>query len=358
MQQISDVAAGGALAFAILDTIPQPFLVLDEELRVLAATRSFYEVFQETPEAIHGRALFDIGLREWDVPELRRLLKKVLPEHSAVEGLEVERTVPELGRRVLLLSARAIHYQDCAETTILLGCEDITARRAIERENQALHRRTVELLEEQKTLLAEMRHRIANSLQIIASILLLKAREVNSEEIRDELRDAHRRVLSVAELQKHLHQSNGLEQIDVGNYLRTLTAGVTSSMIGRQKIALEVVADAGSLNSSSAVSLGLIVTELLINAIKYAFPGPREDALVRMTFAHDALGWKLSICDNGVGRPCNAIPPSKGGLGTAIVAALAKQLHATLSEESSSNGLKVQIEHSHSNAFTSLQKAA
>jgi two-component sensor histidine kinase len=126
-------------------------------------------------------------------------------------------------------------------------------------------------------LLQEMQHRVANSLQIIASILMLKARAVTSEETRFHLKDAHQRVISVAEVQSHLHASGGVDQIEVGPYLTKLCASLAASMIGdSQPIALEVVADHGEIGSDKAVSIGLIVTELLINAIKYAFPVPRK----------------------------------------------------------------------------------
>ena len=93
-----------------------------------------------------------------------------------------------------------------------------------------------------------MRHPIANSLQIIASILLIKARGVASEETKVELRDAHKRVMLVAAVQSHLHDEDGIEQIDVRAYLTKLGAGLASSMIGDdQDICLNVTADDGTL---------------------------------------------------------------------------------------------------------------
>src|SRR3954454_13201304 len=102
---------------------------------------------------------------------------------------------------------------------------DITERREVEQEKQRLLEHTEELLEQQKTLLREMRHRIANSLQIIASILLLKAGAVSSEETKNELRAAHQRVMSVATVQGHLQASDGIEEIEMGPYLKKLGAG-------------------------------------------------------------------------------------------------------------------------------------
>ncbi len=118
-----------------------------------------------------------------------------------------------------------------------------------------------------------MQHRVANSLQIIASILLLKARTVQSEETRLHLQDAHQRVMSVATVQQQLHASGLNEKIEIGPYLTKLCASLAASMIGeRRPLSIKVLATAGGAVSSEAVSIGLIVTELVINALKHGFP--------------------------------------------------------------------------------------
>jgi chemotaxis protein methyltransferase CheR len=126
-------------------------------------------------------------------------------------------------------------------------------------------------------LLQEMQHRVANSLQIIASILILKARSVQSEETRQHLRDAHQRVMSVATVQQQLQPSGLGDRIEVGPYLSKLCDSLRNSMIDHSSPhSLLVQAAAGTVESSQAVSLGLVTTELVINALKHAFPpGPR-----------------------------------------------------------------------------------
>jgi chemotaxis protein methyltransferase CheR len=261
-----------------------------------------------------------------------------------MDGFEVEHDFLHLGRRTMLLNARLVRYEDRCSPTILIAFKDITARRAIEREKQELLDRAERLLAEQQTLLREMEHRIANSLQIIASILLLKAGAVGSEETRHELRDAHKRVMSVAAVQSHLHSVDGIERIDIAAYLAKLSAGLAASMIGpHHGIEIEVACDEGTLPSSEAVSLGLIVTELVINAIKYAFPTARAGAHILVSFEFDHGGWKLAVADNGTGRIAPPAPTASGGLGTAIVAALAKQLKTDIAEVSTANGLRIEV---------------
>ena len=100
----------------------------------------------------------------------------------------------------------------------------------------------------------------------------MKARSVKSAETRLHLQDAHRRVMSVASVQKHLQASGNGELIPVGPYLSKLCETLASSMIGDNRpISIKVVADDGATTSDQAVSIGLIVTELVINALKHAF---------------------------------------------------------------------------------------
>jgi len=296
----------------------------------------------EDPAHTLGRPFFALGGGQWDIPALRLLLETIIPEHRSMEGFEVEHEFPRLGRRTMLLNARLVRYEDKSKPTILLAFRDVTAQRAIEQEKQELLEHTERLLAQQQTLLREMEHRIANSLQIIASILLLKASAVTSEETRHELRDAHQRVMSVAAVQSHLHAAEGIDEIDIEDYLRKLTAGLADSMI-HQGIDLEVKADPGTLASSVAVSLGLIVTELVINAVKYAFPTARTGALILVQFEFDGKDWKLSVSDNGTGRLGSPAPRKPGGLGTAIVSALARQLEAQTHEASGPEGLRVEV---------------
>ena len=356
MRQLHDLAEAQTLALAIVDTLPEPFLVLDDTLHLLAGSRCFYEVFGEDPARAHGRSLFDLSDGQWDIPGLRQLLATVVPQHTAVEGFEFEQDFAHLGRRTIQLNALPIRDESGDGRMVLLAIKDITERRITEQEKQRLLEHTEELLEQQRTLLREMRHRIANSLQIIASILLLKAGSVSSEETKNELRAAHQRVMSVAAVQSHLHSSDGIERIEMGPYLTKLSAGLAASMVGpKQSIDIVVAASEGALPSSHAVSVGLIVTELIMNAIKYAFPKPRASARVRVTFEKARSDWKLTVSDNGVGRLQTADSAASTGLGTALIGALAKQLNAQITEGSSSKGLTVAVTRS---TFESLLPVA
>ena len=131
-----------------------------------------------------------------------------------------------------MLHARKAPREIGMDDIVLLGFEDITERRAIELEKERLQAETDDLLRQKDMLLEEMQHRIVNSLQIIASILMLKARAVSSEETRQHLQDAHRRVMSLAAVQQHLRSHGGKDLIEIGPYLTKLCASLCQSMIG------------------------------------------------------------------------------------------------------------------------------
>ena len=334
----TEVEEAREFAQAIVDTVREPFLVLDQDLRVLAASRSFYSTFEVSPADTQGRALYALGDGQWDIPGLRLLLEKIVPERGVMEDYEVEHKFPDIGQRTMLLNARKVFYEGGSHTTILLGIEDITERRLLEREKD-------ELLQQKDILFAELEHRIANSLQIIASIILMNARSV-SKETRLHLENTHQRVMSVAAVQKQLHAAGGVGLIDVVPYLSGLCRTLTRSLIGETRpILLSVIGDGGGVTSRQAESLGLIVTELVINALKHAFPDEKVEGQVKVAFDMAGTNWKLSVSDDGIGRPVGAIAQPKSGLGTSIVTALAQQLGAKLETLANPKGTTVSVTH-------------
>jgi len=344
LTSIPGLESAQTLAQAIVNTIHEPLLVLDAHFHVVAASRSFCEIFQVDPEDTKGRLLYSLGDGQWNIPALRLLLETIVPEQTAMDGFEVAHDFPGLGQRTMLLNARKVIFEAGADVAILLAFTDVTDRRLLEHASETRHEKTEELLRQKQTLLQEMEHRVANSLQIIASILMIKARMVTSEETRRHLRDAHQRVMSVASVQSHLHATDGVEQIEVGGYLTKLCDSLAASMIGdSQPILLRVMADPGMAGSAQAVSMGLIVTELVINALKYAFPADKPGSLVMVTYERKGEDWKIVVSDNGVGKAASAPGEAVGGLGTVIVEALVKQLDARMTIASSSAGLSVAI---------------
>ncbi|XSG81103.1 MAG: histidine kinase dimerization/phosphoacceptor domain -containing protein [Methyloligella sp. ZOD6] len=321
------------LAEAIVETICEPLLVLDEELRVVKANRAFCHMFKVDWREVQGCPFYALGGGRWDIPKLRFMLTNFL----VTEVCEVDADVPGLGRCMLLLNARKLFHQGNDRALVLLTIEDISGRRADERQ-------TAELLHQNETLLQEMQHRIANSLQIIASILLMKARAVQSEEARVHLKDTHQRIMSVAAVQQQLGIARHGEQIELAPYLSRLCETLAASLIGVSRpISIRTQVDEAAVPSATAVSIGLIVTELVINALKHAFMPDTTAGLIVVTYEVAESGWQLTISDNGIGKSESHTGKASPGLGTGIVEALAKQLEGRVKISMGLSGTSVSI---------------
>lgn len=310
---------GLSLALAIVDSSAAPLVPLDDDFCVVAASGSFFTAFNVAPRDAAGRFIFQLRGGEWNVPQFRALLKATASGSVQVDAYEMElrgdRTVP----RSLVINVRKLAYGDPEHDRLLLSVADITEARLAGKLKD-------DLLREKAILLQEIQHRVANSLQIIASVILQSARRVQSEETRAYLKDAHNRVMSVASLQQHLSRS-ALSDVALRAYFHQLCESISASMVrDPDQLRIEVNADDSLVAADVSISLGLVVTELVINSLKHAFPGGRQGKIV-VEYTSQGPDWTLSVSDDGVGMPKDA-PSATAGLGTNIVAALAGQLGA------------------------------
>ena len=165
------------------------------------------------------------------------------------------------------------------------------------------------------------------------------------DETRAQLHDAHHRIMSIATVQQQLQASALGNKIEIGPYLSKLADSLAKSMIGdRRPVSVAVQADAGTAVSSQAVSIGLIVTELVINALKHAFPDRHEGAIL-VKYEVEGAHWRLSVSDDGVGRTDEGAEAARTGLGTSIVESLARQLGGRVELSSGPQGTIVSIIH-------------
>jgi two-component system CheB/CheR fusion protein len=119
-------------AESIINTVREPLIILDQDLRVVTVSRSFYEFFKVKPEDTVGQLIYDLGNKQWDIPKLRELLETILPQKASFDNYEVEHNFATIGRRTMLLNARQIERAMGKERIILLAIEDITERKEIE----------------------------------------------------------------------------------------------------------------------------------------------------------------------------------------------------------------------------------
>jgi len=116
----------------IIATLREPFIVLDNNLRIKTANRCFYETFRVSPEETENQFIYDLGNRQWDIPKLRTLLEEVLSDHHSIHDFEIEHNFPTIGQKIMLLNARRFMSVDSRLSLILLAIEDITERKQVE----------------------------------------------------------------------------------------------------------------------------------------------------------------------------------------------------------------------------------
>jgi two-component sensor histidine kinase len=237
--------------------------------------------------------------------------------------------------RRLVLGAHKLDYSDAENIRIVLSVADVTEARLADKLRD-------DLVREKQILLQELQHRVANSLQIIASVLMQSARRVQSDETRMYLRDAHHRVMSIATMQKQFAASR-LGDVELRSYFSDLCASIGASMIrDHKRLSLTATVDDTAVAADVSVSLGLIVTELVINALKHAFPGRDPTGKITVDYSRQGAGWVLSVGDNGIGMPADHTE-TKPGLGTGIVEALARQLDANVTVAEGNPGTRVSL---------------
>lgn len=116
----------------VVDTVREPFLILDEHLRVLSANRTFYSTFKVTPTETEGKLVYELGDGQWSIPKLRILLEDILPKNTYFEDFKVEHDFQRIGRKIMILNARQIYIVDNKKPIMLLAMEDVTKQKLLE----------------------------------------------------------------------------------------------------------------------------------------------------------------------------------------------------------------------------------
>lgn len=318
----------------LVETIREGLLVLEPDLTVRFANHSFCSTFAVAPEDTVGRKLYEIGNRQWDIPKLSTALEAIVSGHVTIEAFEVDHVFPSIGRRVMVLNARALHRRGDQAKQVLLAIEDVTDRVNLERERAAANARIAVLLQ-------ELGHRIKNSLQIISSMVSLEARNHKSGEGKAALERVSHRIGAIGRLYSVLGKANAVEEVDAATYLEELCRDLIESVqkeVGTT-IALKTDFDSEPLSADRAIPLGLIVNELVTNAVKYAFPDEATGTVV-VTFKRVPGELQLTVSDDGKG-----VDPRRAdsGIGGRLVDAFSQQLGGQLDRDSGSQGTIVRL---------------
>lgn len=124
--RISELKDAKELSENIMDAVLDPLIILNADLKIEMANKSFYDIFKVKPDETMGRFIYDLGNRQWDIPKLRKLLEEILPNNASFDGFVIEHDFPNIGKRIMILNARRIPRPPAKPRIILLAIEDIT----------------------------------------------------------------------------------------------------------------------------------------------------------------------------------------------------------------------------------------
>jgi two-component system CheB/CheR fusion protein len=277
---------------SIIDTVREPLIALDQDLRVVTVNRSFYEVFKVKPEETVGQLIYDLGNKQWNIPKLRELLETILPQKTTFDNYEVEHDFATIGRRIMLLNARQIQRVLGKERVILLAIEDITERKEIENGLEKARKELKELAAELKRtarvkseFLANMSHELRTPLNSINGFS-----EVLYDETFGPLNEKQRQcVNNVLTSGKHLllliNQMLDMAKVEAGKMKLALSSlpmksllneipMLVADMVSKKKLQmlLEIAEDLPNIEADE-LKVKEIIYNLLSNAAKFTPEG-------------------------------------------------------------------------------------
>jgi two-component sensor histidine kinase len=229
------------------------------------------------------------------------------------------------------------------------------ARDDAEAEVHASRDRYAALAAEREVLLREVNHRVGNSLQIIASLLHLQANSSTEEDVKAALTNAMGRVAAVAQVHRRLYTSHDLKSVLLNLYLDALLEDLRRSAEGNRMSRLTLRAEPIEIDPDRAVAIGIIVNELVMNAVKYAYPDGAGPIEVNLNAQGDSL--VLSIADEGVGLNVKTDPRSTG-MGQRIVSAMASKLEASVERDPAHAGTRIVVRFRRANATATKPASA
>jgi nitrogen-specific signal transduction histidine kinase len=167
----------------VVDTLREPFLILDEDLKVISANRMFYALFQVAPEETEGHLVYDLGNGQWNISKLRILLEDILPKNTFFDDFKVEHTFPRIGYRIMILNARRIYKEGVKEPIMLLAMEDVTKQKLLEDQSKVYTKR---LTQEVAKRTAQLESRVKELEKMNKATI---ARDIRMSDLEAELRE-------------------------------------------------------------------------------------------------------------------------------------------------------------------------
>ncbi|RYE04520.1 MAG: DUF4118 domain-containing protein [Sphingomonadales bacterium] len=239
-------------------------------------------------------------------------------------------------------SAQAVTMGSVIVSCILTVALAEMFRRAVRRAADERDREVAE----RDLFLEEFDHRVKNNFTLVASLLDMQRRRAGEGETAQALGAALSRVESIARAHRHLYRGGGTApgSIDMAAYLHELCSALSEALFLRGAITLECHSDHAAIPRDRAVSIGLIVNELVTNAVKHAFPD-RDAGRIQARFEKSEKGWRLAVSDNGAGMPEETRTKGRqGGMGQRLIDAFARQARGIVTTQSTPEGTTVTVE--------------
>ena len=315
-RDVTEEYAAREYSESIINTVREPLISLDQDLRVVSVSRSFYEVFKVKPEETLGQLIYDLGNKQWDIPKLRELLETILPQKASFDNYVVEHDFATIGRRIMLLNARQIQRGAEKERIILLAIEDITERREIENGLKKAHSELNELATELKRaalakseFLANMSHELRTPLNSINGFS-----EVLYDETFGKLNEKQKKyVNNVLTSGKHLllliNQILDMAKVEAGKMTLSSTSISSKTLLNeithliadmvskkRLRMSLDIAEDLPDIEADE-LKVREILYNLLSNAVKFTPEG--GDLGIRATSSASAV--EIVVWDTGIG---------------------------------------------------------
>jgi len=300
----------------IINTVRESLIALDQDLRVVSVSRSFYKFFKVKPEETVGQLIYDLGNKQWNIPKLRELLETILPQKTTFDNYEVEHDFTTIGRRIMLLNARQIERGTGKERIILLAIEDITERKGVEKGLEKAHEELEELAAELKRttrakseFLANMSHELRTPLNSINGFS-----EILFDETFGPLNEKQKKyVNNILTSGKHLllliNQILDMAKVESGKMKLTLSSLpmksllneislLVADMVSKKKIEmlLEIAEDLPNIEADE-----LKVKEILYNLLSNAVKFTPESGKIGMRAKKADSGIEVEVWDTGVG---------------------------------------------------------
>ncbi len=303
----------------ILDSIPDPVFVKDSDHRFVLANEALCAMLGHTRQDILGR-------QDQDFVSPQEAQVFVERDNFVLEtGLEdicEEQFTDSLGQAHTLVTKKGLFGDHQGKRFIVGVTRDVT-------EDKRKEMRLRQSLLEKEVLLKEVHHRVKNNLQIISSLLFLQKDTIEDPRIEDLFEESRHRITSMALVHEELYRCGDLNRVDIREYLERLVPKVVQSFQGNKSLGFALHLDECRLSVDKAIPFGLIVNELVTNAVKHGFVG-RDSGTIRVSVGQEGDLVRAVVADDGVGLPQGFHPDSIKSLGMQLVVQLTRQLRGAL----------------------------